>query len=240
MADPLRIAMWSGPRNLSTALMRSFSSRSDCAVVDEPFYAAYLKLTGLKHPMWKDVIEAGETDPDHVADDLLRPMPPGKIVFYQKHMLQHMVDGIPVDWMGRVRHVFLIRDPARVVASYQAKRETVSLKDLGVEQQKQFFEQDASPIVVDAADILAAPEAMLRRLCAALDLSFDPAMLHWPAGAHPDDGVWGKHWYGRIWASTGFDEADPGPRPAVDRADIMEPAMALYEAMHAVRLKAED
>jgi len=236
MAEPLRIAVWSGPRNLSTALMRAFSSRSDTSVIDEPFYATYLDRTGLKHPM-RDEVLRGERDPEVVAQGLIGPVPGGAAVYYQKHMLQHMVDGMPRGWMGSVRHVFLIRDPARVLASYQAKREEVSLDDLGFRQQAAFFEAEDDPIVLDAADILADPAGMLLKLCTRLGIAFEADMLSWPEGPHKDDGVWGAHWYGRIWASTGFAEPVASDRPEVGRPDIMAPAMEIYEAMRAVRLR---
>jgi hypothetical protein len=215
-------------------MMRSFSSRSDCAVIDEPFYAAYLDKTGIDHPM-RDQVLQGECDPERVAERLLGPVEAD--VFYQKHMFQHMVDGIPRDWMSSVRNVFLIRDPARVLASYQAKREEVTMEDLGFTQQAEYFGSVADPVVIDAADILADPPGQLARLCEALGIDFDPAMLSWQKGPHKDDGVWGAHWYGRIWASTGFAPADESPRPHVDRPDIMGPAMEIYEAMRAVRLR---
>lgn len=234
MTDPVRIAMWSGPRNLSTALMRSFSSRPDCAVIDEPFYAAYLAKTGIDHPMRAEILQ-GERDPDTIAEGLVfdEPAP----IYYQKHMLQHMIQGIPRDWMTSVRNVYLIRDPARVLASYQAKREKVGLDDLGVSQQAEMFATEPNPIVIDAADILADPPGILARLCEALGIAFYPAMLSWNEGPHAADGVWGHHWYGRIWASSGFSAPDKRPRPKVGRPEIMNPAMEIYEAMRAVRLK---
>ncbi len=216
--------------------MRSFSSRADCAVIDEPFYAAYLDQTGLDHPMRKAVLK-GERDAQVVADGLIGAVPEGKPLYYQKHMLQHMIEGMPRDWMDGVQNVFLIRDPARVLASFRAKWDRVTLDDLGVRQQVEMFEAASNPIVVDAADILANPEVALSQLCEALDIPFDPAMLSWPEGPHRSDGVWGQHWYGRIWGSTGFAPADDSPRPDVGRPEIIGPAMEIYEAMRAVRLK---
>lgn len=233
--EVLRIAMWSGPRNLSTALMRSFSQRSDCAVVDEPFYAAYLAKTGLDHPMREEILN-GEQDAFVVANGLKGSVPNGKTVYYQKHMFQHMIEGMPRDWMNSVRHVFLIRDPARVIASYAAKREDPTMADLGFIQQRELFEVAHEPIVVDAADIRRSPEQILQALCDALGLEFEPAMLHWPKGPHAADGVWGAHWYGAIWETTGFADEETSARPSVDRADLMGPAMEIYEEMHAVRL----
>jgi hypothetical protein len=240
--DILRIAMWSGPRNLSTAMMYAFGARPDCAVVDEPFYAAYLAATGLAHPMRAEILAAQPTDPATVAAACLGPVPGGRPVFYQKHMTHHMLPQTPRGWMAAVRNVFLIRHPARVVASYAAKREDPVLDDLGFRQQADLFDSVARatgtlPLVIDAADIRAAPEAMLRRLCTALDLAFDPAMLHWPAGGHPADGVWAPHWYGAVHRSTGF--AGPeGPLPALDGAyaRLAAAAMPQYERLAAVKL----
>lgn len=233
--ETLRVAMWSGPRNLSTALMRSFSQRPDCAVVDEPFYAAYLAKTGLDHPMRSEILE-GERDAQRVGDALTAAEFPGKTVYYQKHMLQHMIEGMPRDWMKSVKHVFLIRDPARVIASYSVKREAPTMADLGFVQQRELFEAAHDPIVVEAADIRRAPEAVLSALCEALGIAFTPAMLSWPKGSHPSDGVWGQHWYGAIWNSTGFANEETSVRPDIDRPDLMGPAMEIYEEMHAVRL----
>ena len=201
----MKIAMWSGPRNLSTAMMYSFGARSDCAVWDEPFYAAYLAATDLQHPMHAEILAAGETDPAKVATRCAAPA--GHPVFYQKHMTQHMLPNFPRGWMTGFTHVFLIRDPARVIASYHAKRENPTLDDIGFRQQAEIFDAVGDgAVVIDSDDILRAPEAALRALCDAIGLPFSPAMLHWPAGGHKDDGAWAPHWYGSVWRSTGFGE----------------------------------
>ena len=204
--------MWSGPRNLSTAMMVSFAQRRDCAVVDEPFYAAYLHATGLKHPMHQAIIDDGEVDDKAVSDFCVNSVPDGKQVFYQKHMTQHMIPQFDRDWMGKVTNVFLIRDPLRVIASYNIKRENPNLKDIGVSEQFEIFERVCEltgevPLVIDSADILANPELMLRKLCTALGLVFDPHMLSWPAGPRAYDGIWAEHWYESVWKSTGFGAA---------------------------------
>ncbi len=234
--------MWSGPRNLSTTMMRSFSRRSDCAVWDEPFYAAYLAATGLDHPMRDEIIAAGETDPARVAARCAGEAPGGRPVFYQKHMTHHMLPGFDLGWTEACANVFLIRHPARVVASYAAKREGATPADLGYARQLELFEMIAArgsePLVIDAADIRDDPEGRLRALCAALGLEFDPAMLSWPAGASPDDGVWGAHWYGAINSSTGF--AGPeGPLPETPEAlrPLVEDALPLYEALRVKALR---
>lgn len=220
--------MWSGPRNLSTAMMYAFAARADCAVWDEPFYAAYLAATGIDHPMRDEVIAAGETDPQAVAARCLGSIPAGKPHFYQKHMTHHMVEGFPLDWMAGVTNVFLIRHPARVLASYVKKRETPTLEDIGIVQQVAIYDRvramGQEPVVIDSADIRADPEGMLTRLCEAIGLPFDPAMLSWPSGGHPDDGVWAAHWYDAVHQSTGFG----GPESA-DLPDLDGPAATLLE-----------
>jgi hypothetical protein len=237
----MRIAMWSGPRNLSTAMMYSFGARPDFAVVDEPFYAAYLARTGLDHPMRDAVMASQPTDPAAVAATLTGPVPDGKQHFYQKHMTQHMIAGIPRDWFTHVRHVFLIRHPARVVASFGAKYDNPTLADIGFTQQTGIFDeltaQGIIPVVIDSADIRRDPLGMLTRLCAALDLPFDPAMLSWPAGGHSSDGVWAPHWYGAVHASTGF-APDEGPPPVLTGPadDLVAQALPHYQRLEALKL----
>lgn len=239
----MRIAMWSGPRNLSTTMMRSFAARSDTVAVDEPFYAAYLQLTGLLHPMTDEILAAHEADPQKVIQSLIGPVPGGKSVFYQKHMVHHMVEGIPMDWLDNIeRHVLLIRHPARVVASYAKKMDALSPEAMGFAQQERLWRQlcegqGAAPVVVDADLILENPEGVLRRLCAAIGLAWDDAMLSWPAGPRPEDGAWAPHWYDAVWRSTGFGDP-PGPLPVLsgDAARIAESALAGYERLLAAHV----
>lgn len=205
----LRIAMWSGPRNISTAMMRAFENRPDTAVVDEPFYAAYLAATGLDHPLRAAVLASQKQDWRAVAARLLGPSPGGAPVFYAKHMTHHMLAPFGTDWMADCRNVFLIRRPDAVVASYREKRGAVGLADIGIVRQVELFDLVAdrlghAPPVIDAADVLAAPAATLRALCAALGLAFDPAMIAWPAGRRASDGVWAPAWYDQVERSTGF------------------------------------
>lgn len=237
-----RIAMWSGPRNLSTAMMYSFAERADCSVWDEPFYAAYLAQTGLDHPMRAAVLAAGEQDPDAVAARCVGPVPEDKPVFYLKLMTHHMLPDWPMDWLSGATNVFLIRHPARVVASYVRKREAPTLDDLGFHQQLRIYEHACghgqNPVVIDSADILADPPAALAALCTALDLSFDPGMLSWPAGPRAFDGAWAPHWYGAVHRSTGFAKPDPA-LPELDgpyRA-LAEAALPAYEALSTRRLR---
>lgn len=236
MTAPLRIAMWSGPRNLSTALMYAFAARGDTAVWDEPFYAAYLAATGIVHPMRAEVIAAGQTDPRAVAAACAGPVPAGRRVFYQKHMCQHMIAGFPRDFMAACTNVFLIRHPARVIASYTAKRENPVAADLGFALQSELFDAAKAvqgPVpVVDTTALRADPAGVLRRLCVAVGLDFRPAMLAWPAGGHSSDGVWAAHWYGAVHRSTGFD-APEGPLPQVPEAlrPLLDEALPHYERL---------
>lgn len=206
----LRIAMWSGPRNISTAMMRAWENREDCAVSDEPLYAAYLAATGLDHPGRDEVIAAGETDWRRVAGQLLGPAPGGAPVWYQKHMSHHLLPEMAVDWVFGLTNVFLIREPAEVVASYLKSRATVTPDDIGLPQQGRLFDRlcdklGEAPPVIDAGDFLQAPEAHLRALCARLGIFFSARMLSWPAGPRASDGIWAPHWYDAVWKSTGFE-----------------------------------
>lgn len=237
----MRIAMWSGPRNLSTAMMYAFGARGDCAVIDEPFYAAYLAKTGLAHPMKDAILKAQPTDPAQVVAQISGPVPQGKRHFYQKHMTQHMLPDMPRDWMRDMVNVFLIRHPARVIASYAAKRENPTLPDIGFVQQAELFDAvnswQGSPVVIDSTDIRIDPEKMLRRLCKSIGLPFMPEMLSWPRGGHPEDGAWAPHWYGSVWKSTGFDAAE-GPLPTVPGhlKEVLSQAMPHFNKLKAVAL----
>lgn len=244
MSAPVRIAMWSGPRNISTAMMRAFENRADATVVDEPFYASWLKATGEPHPMAAEVIAAGETDPVKVAAALIGPVPGGRAVFYQKHMTHHMIVCFPRGWTDHVTNAFLIRAPEEVIASYTDRRGQATLADIGVEEQAEIFDRvadrlGAAPPVIDARDVLADPAAALAALCAACGIAFDPAMLAWPPGRRDSDGVWGAHWYASVERSTGFSR----PRPPVAFADlddgqkrVAEAARPFYERLAAHRL----
>jgi hypothetical protein len=211
--------MWSGPRNLSTAMMRSFENRADCVGVrDEPFYAAFLAESGKAHPMRAEVLASQPQDWRRVARACAtEPVADGGVL-YQKHMTHHMLPGIGLDWMDALDHAFLIRAPERVIASYVAKREAVLPEDLGFDRQAELFDRVAqrrgtAPPVIDAEAVRANPEAVLRRLCAALGLGFDVGMLAWPAGPRHSDGVWAAHWYAAVNTSAGFAPPEPAPPP---------------------------
>lgn len=209
MADILRLAMWSGPRNLSTAMMRSWENRADTVVVDEPLYASYLKATGKKHPGAEEVIAHGETDWRKVVLHLTKDAPGGEPIFYQKQMTHHLLPEMERDWLLNLTNCFLIRDPAAVISSYAKKHDEITAEDLGFPQQAEIFEfvrvrVSATPLVIDAQDFLREPEPMLRLLCQRLGIEFDPAMLSWPPGLRESDGIWARHWYSEVAQSTKF------------------------------------
>lgn len=236
--------MWSGPRNLSTAMMRSFGARADTDVTDEPFYGAYLKLTGDPQPMADAIIADMDCNWDSVARTMSGPVPGGKPIWYQKHMAHHMEGPIDIEAFPDHVHAFLIRDPRRVVASYAAKRAQVRPEHLGLFRQRAYFDRVAdnlgkAPPVVDSADILRDPAGVLARLCAALGIPWDPAMLSWPPGRRETDGIWASHWYNAVEASTGFGPPE-GPLPELDAeaADVAEACAADYAYLAEQRLRA--
>lgn len=229
----MKIAMWSGPRNLSTAMMYAFGARADFQIMDEPFYAPYLAATGADHPMAAEILNAHETDPVKVAQSCRRSGAPH---LYMKHMPHHMLEGFPLDWAQDCLNIHLIRHPARVIASYAAKREAPTLEDIGFVRQTEIYNQ-LGGIVIDSTDIRARPEVMLRALCDAIELPFDPAMLRWPAGARPEDGVWAQHWYGAVHKSTGIAGAE-GPLPNVpaELESVLAAALPHFAWLKARRL----
>ena len=233
----MRVAMWSGPRNLSTAMMYAFGARADFAVWDEPFYAAYLSATGIVHPMRDEIIAEYETDPAKIANRCIGPVPDGKPHFYLKVMPHHMVSGFPLDWASGFENIHLIRHPARVVASYSAKREAPSLDDIGFRQQVEIHDK-VGGLIIDSSDIRDNPSYILRLLCSRIGLNFDPNMLVWPAGGHSSDGIWAKHWYGAVHESTGFAGPEaPLPDLTGDYAKLADAAMPYYEVLARQRLR---
>jgi hypothetical protein len=239
---PLRIAMWSGPRNISTAMMRAFENRPDTDVVDEPFYAAYLAKSGADHPLRAECLAAQSQDAQAVARALEGRRVEDRALRYEKHMTHHMLEGFPALWRGEVRNAFLIRSPDRVVASYAAKRSAPALEDIGFRRQAEIFDDVCqclghAPPVVEAEDVLSDPRGMLTALCAALGIAFDGAMLSWPPGPRATDGAWAPAWYDSVWRSTGF--TGPGSRPPVLPAELGAVAKAAwphYERLAPYRL----
>ena len=204
-----RIAMWSGPRNISTAMMRAWGNRPDTLVVDEPFYAFYLKKTGADHPGAKEVIALGETDWRKIVANLTGPVPNGRRIFYQKQMTHHLLPEVSRDWLGQVTNCFLIRDPGEVIASYIKKNREPTVEDVGFVQQAEIFDfvrsQTGSvPPVIDAGDVLRDPRRMLQLLCEAIGVDFSNAMLSWVPGPRQTDGIWAKYWYAEVERSTAF------------------------------------
>ena len=245
--------MWSGPRNISTAMMRSFGNRPDTAVIDEPFYAAYLAATGIDHPLRAESLASQPTDWREVVGMVLGPVPEDRPVFYQKHMTHHMLPEFGRDWIGQVRNAFLIRAPEDVLASYVQKRAEVALDDIGFVQQREIFEREAdrlghAPPVIDAADVLADPQGTLSRLCRALDIPFTERMLRWPPGRRDTDGAWAPAWYDAVERSTGFAPWRPpvafqalpenvkplaaAARPHYERSGAIPPAARAFAQRH--------
>jgi hypothetical protein len=236
--------MWSGPRNVSTALMRSWGNREDTVVIDEPLYAHYLAVTGRAHPGREQVIAHHETDWRCVVEMLLGPQPPGTRIFYQKQMSHHLLPDIGREWLSRVTNAFLIRDPRAMLVSLSEKLEEFTLADTGLPQQVEIFDHVLAttgrvPPVVDSADLLAAPEPMLRRLCEALDVPFSERMLAWPPGRRDTDGIWAPWWYARVEESTGFETppARPPARLPAELQAIEAQCRPLYDKLWSHRLR---
>jgi len=234
--------MWSGPRNISTAMMRAWENRGDCAVVDEPLYAHFLAHTGLDHPGREAVIAAGETDWRKVAAWLTGPVPGGKAIWYQKHMTHHLLPHIGREWLGELSHVFLIRDPREVVLSYLKSRPNPTAEDIGILQQREIFEyvrerSGVTPPVLDAGEFLQAPAAQLRALCARLGVAFTPRMLKWPPGPRASDGVWAPYWYEAVQRSTGFEPYRPRERNVPPQwQSLIDAVMPAFETLSAHRI----
>ncbi len=230
-----RIAMWSGPRNLSTAMMRSWEHRPDTEVLDEPLYAAYLAATGADHPGRDEIIAAGPADFDTAIAACLAS-PAHAAVSYQKHMAHHLLPPVDRSWLGELRNCLLLRDPRRVLASYTKVRDEVTLDDIGIPQQVELLEH--CEVVVDSDDFLRDPRGYQTEICRRLGVPFDDAMLHWPAGPRASDGVWARHWYDSVEASTGFGEPPTDDPPALvgPLGDVAAEALEIYERLRRHRL----
>jgi hypothetical protein len=229
--------MWSGPRTVSTALMRSFGNRSDTVVAAEPLYAFYLAKTGISHPGRDEILISMPNGWREVLDYLTSaPLPAGKSVFYGKHMTHHLLSEVDRAALAPLQHAYLIRDPGELLASYARVRSQPTMDDLGIRQQAEIFDAYPGP-VVDSRDLLEDPGGMLRALCAALSIPFEDAMLSWAPGPRDTDGVWGPYWYESVWASTGF---GPYRAPAEELppglADLAQRCRPYYEHLHARRL----
>jgi hypothetical protein len=238
----IRLAMWSGPRNISTAMMRAWGNRADSVVIDEPFYACYLKATGKKHPGSAEVIANGETDWRKVVAQLSGPISNGRKIFFQKEMTHHLLPEVDRQWLEEVTNCFLIRDPAEVITSYIKKNDDPTLEDLGFVQQAEIFDwvctkTGSVPAVIDARDVLQNPEKILRQLCEAVGVEFDKSMLSWPPGLRATDGVWAKHWYGEVARSTSFQPYRPKNEPVPEHLrEIEQRCRDCYERLYEYRL----
>ncbi|WP_371375003.1 HAD family hydrolase [Thalassotalea aquiviva] len=245
-----RIAMWSGPRNISTAMMRAWENRPDTDVIDEPFYAYYLAQTQAEHPVKEDVLAAQPNHWSDVVSQLLAPKP--EHIFYQKHMTHHMLDDIELDWCKSLSHCFLIRDPLYVVTSYLKKMPSVNLEDIGIVRQFKLY-QHLSVLtgqqipIIDGDDVLQNPKAILSSLCAKLELPFSNNMLSWPQGRRESDGVWAQHWYQNVESSTGF----KAPARAESKQqllahltsqqqDVVQISQVFYQQMYQQRLHVDE
>ena len=238
----IRVAMWSGPRNISTAMMRAWENRPDTVVVDEPLYSHFLAITGKDHPMASEVIAAGETDWEQAVEWLTGGEPVGAGVFFQKHMAHHLLPEMGRDWIDRLTNCLLIRDPQEMITSYIVKNDIPEMEDLGIPQLVEVYERvlertGAPPPIVDSRDVLEDPGRMLELLCEAVGVEFTAAMLSWSPGRRDSDGVWGAHWYDQVERSTGF----RGYRPKPDRvpeslSGLLAECQACYDRLYADRL----
>ena len=234
--------MWSGPRNISTALMRSFENRLDTFVSDEPFYAHYLKETGEEHPYRKETIQQGETNWDVVVEYITGDIPNRKKVWYQKHMAQHNIPGKDMEWIDQLHNILLIRDPREVISSYIKKYDITSVNQLGYSQQirifKMLMERGLTHIIIDARNVLENPAGMIKELCKRLSIPFYKEMLSWQTGPRDSDGIWGKYWYGNVERSTGF-------QPTTENNDVLpakykciiEECMEYYQQLYQHRIR---
>lgn len=242
--DAVRIAMWSGPRNISTALMRAWGSRPDTYVCDEPLYAHYLLSTGRDHPGRAEILREHDTHPGRVIAWLTGEVPEGKRIFYQKHMAHHLLPDVERDWLSEVRHAFLIREPEEMLTSLIGVTPDPRLDDTGLPQQWELFERavaerGTTPPVIDARDVLENPAGLLNALCEALDVPFMECMLSWEPGPRPTDGVWAKHWYASVEASTAFRSYRPKPeRVPAGLGGLLEECRLIYDRLYAKRLTA--
>ena len=237
-----RIAMWSGPRNISTALLRAWGNRPDTFVCDEPLYAHYLVKTGIQHPGADEVIRSQENDWRTVVGWLTDYVPPGKSIFYQKHMTHHLLPEIDRGWLNRVTNAFLIREPREVVTSFAKIAGTPRIEDTGFPQQLEIFNWVRTrtgrvPPVVDSRDVLEHPQRLLRLLCESLDVEFTDAMLSWPPGPRDTDGVWAKYWYDAVLKSTTFGPYKPKNEPVPPHlAGLLDETEEIYRQLYEHRL----
>jgi hypothetical protein len=238
----IRIAMWSGPRNISTAMMRSWGNRTDAFVCDEPLYAHYLLVTGRDHPGADEVIAHHETDTAKAIEWLTGPVPQDKPIFYQKHMSHHLLPDVDRGWIDDVHNCFLIRDPREMLTSLVKNLPDPTIEDTGLPQQGEILElvrrrTGRTPPILEARDVLEDPPRLLRLLCDALDVEFMKSMLSWPPGRRKTDGIWAKYWYDAVETSTAFRPYKPKPDVVPDRLmGLYERCLGYYEQLSEHRL----
>lgn len=230
-----RIAMWSGPRNISTALMRSWENRADTFVTDEPFYAFYLSQTSVDHPGRDEIISSQSSDWRQVARDCTTVAQTKKTIHYQKHMTQHMLDMVSLDWLADVNNIFLLRSPAQVVSSFSKVMPNLTPTDLGFQQQHRLYQHvkehiDSEPLIIHSKDLLGNPRKVLKTICKRCGIAFDENMLSWPAGPRKSDGVWARHWYSNVEKSTAF---SPYVERSIDLDDTQKKVADLCEPYYA-------
>ena len=239
----IRIAMWSGPRNISTAMMRAWENRLDTFVVDEPFYAHYLSKNRVEHPGREEVLLNGEIDSYKVSQGLVKDISNSHKVYYQKHMTHHLLDSVNRDWMKDVINCFLIRNPKDMIISYSKIHSDITRDLLGIEQQKEIFDYVQNftgevPPVIDAKDVLLNPRGVLTKFCNRIGIDFSEKMLNWPKGSRDTDGIWGKYWYNNVINSTGFNPYTVKNSEVPDEyKSIYKESLKLYEDLHYLRIR---
>jgi hypothetical protein len=242
MNKNLRLSVWSGPRNVSTALMYSFRQRQDTKVFDEPLYGHYLKTFDMKHPGYEEVIEAMDCNGKNVIEnELLGPLH-GRSVLFFKNMAHHLRGLDDLSFLDELTNVLLTRDPKEMLPSLAKKLPEPSLSDTGLVEQVHLLERMENnrnkPIVLDARELLLNPEGVLRQLCGRLDIPFDKAMLQWPAGPKPEDGIWEKYWYQNVHTSTSFKPYRAKTKPFPERIrPLLEECKPLYDRLYHYALK---
>ena len=239
----MNIALWSGPRNVSTAMMRSWEARGDFAVTDEPLYAHYLLHTGIQHPGREEIIASQSVDPDKITSWLCGSPPGGKTHWLQKHMCHHLLDGMNDGWLTSLQHLFLIRDPIYVISSYARTRENITLQDLGYKEQLRILNRvvdmnGALPPIIDSVDLLRDPGTVLSKACHQLGIRYTDKMMQWSPGLRSTDGCWAKHWYRSVSESDSFQAHKPRPASVPRRyKDLLQEAEVFYKQLHRNRIR---
>ncbi len=241
MQNTTRINLWSSPRNISTAMMYAFAQRDDTIVFDEPFYAHYLKTTGIDHPGKNEILQSQENDAEKVIDTIILADHHKPISFFKQ--MTHHLENINLNFLSHTQNIIFIRNPKQIIASYAQVRNDVTMQDMGIKKQWWLFnylkEKNLSCIVLDSNEILKSPEDVMIQLCNALQISFTQKMLHWPAGAKNYDGVWAKYWYDNVHQSTGFEKQKTSERELpLHLQPLYEESKIYYEHLFPYSIKA--